>query len=808
MTNYSDVLAQLQAAGLLVTSLEVDGRLVRCRVEGEREKRGWYVLHEITTDRGQRLIVGSFGVWRGADQGAQKVQLRKVELSRDQLDAIRKRQAADRKAAEAAKRRDAERAAAMARRVWEKCSDDGDSEYLLRKGVGAHGVRFGKSGTLVVPMMDVDGLVHGLQMIRTPKQATAERRPVKEFWPAGLAKKGHFCLIGGSPQAHAVVLVAEGYATAATLHEATGYPVAIAFDAGNLLPVCEVLRKRFPQARILICADDDTLQKCSECKAPVDVSVHPETCPNCEQPHKRSNAGFSCASTAALAVKGAWVAPQFADLAARFDVFAKAGRKRTDFNDLQAVEGIAVVRAQVERKVTQLKWDTRPSHLARSSSTPGDKGNTPLAPIGSVTELLERFALVYGQGGQVFDLEEHALLALSDMRDLCLHREVHRAWMESNDRIIVRPSDVGFDPSGREGLRCNLWSGWPTSPAEGSCKHLLELLWHLVGADEPLFRWVMQWLAYPIQNPGAKMHSCLVFHGAQGTGKNLFFEAIMGIYGRYGRIVDQAAVEDKFNDWLSAKLFLIADEVVARSELFHIKNKLKSYITGEWVRINPKGMAARDEKNRANLVFLSNEVRPVALEEDDRRHCVVYTPEKLAAEFYERAAAEVKTGGIAALHWFLLHKVDCTGFDVSTKPPWTEAKQDLIDIGMDSTSRFWHALRGGDVLPDVNEVPLAPCLGHDLYELYRIWCGRTGQRPAPEPQLIAQLVKKHGVKRSRERYELDGLGKLGPHGFLLLGEDPPLVEHRPTWLGKCVRAMRARIHDYKGSADEGLRAAA
>ena len=92
------------------------------------------------------------------------------------------------------------------------------------------------------------------------------------------------------------------------------------------------------------------------------------------------------------------------------------------------------------------------------------------------------------------------------------------------------------------------------------------------------------------------MRTALIFHGPQGTGKNLFFEAIMAIYGEYGRIVGQAEIEDKFNDWASRKLFLIADEVVARQELYHVKNKLKSFVTGEWIRINPKNVAAHDER--------------------------------------------------------------------------------------------------------------------------------------------------------------------------------------------------------------------
>ena len=75
----------------------------------------------------------------------------------------------------------------------------------------------------------------------------------------------------------------------------------------------------------------------------------------------------------------------------------------------------------------------------------------------------------------------------------------------------------------------------------------------------------------PIQHPGAKLKSTIVVHGPQGTGKNLFFEALMRIYGEYGDVIDQSAVEDKFNDWASRKLFMIADEVVAHQAVAAIE---------------------------------------------------------------------------------------------------------------------------------------------------------------------------------------------------------------------------------------------
>src|SRR5690606_36856513 len=136
-----------------------------------------------------------------------------------------------RRAADAARRQEAARAAEAARRAWQKALPTGESAYLAAKGVQGFGLRYGKSGAAIVPMLDTNGTVHGLQILRSNQQAEAARKPGKEFWPVGLAMKGHFHLIGGVPQW--ILLLAEGYATAATLHMATGYPVAVAFTAGN-----------------------------------------------------------------------------------------------------------------------------------------------------------------------------------------------------------------------------------------------------------------------------------------------------------------------------------------------------------------------------------------------------------------------------------------------------------------------------------------------------------------------------------------------------------------------------------------------
>ncbi len=105
------------------------------------------------------------------------------------------------------------------------------------------------------------------------------------------------------------ILVAEGYATGATLYKASGKPVAVAFDAGNLKAVALALKKHFPSADITICADND---------------------------HKlKINVGVEKAHDAAQAVGGRVLIPEFTE--------EEKARGLTDFNDLAQSRGLFTV---------------------------------------------------------------------------------------------------------------------------------------------------------------------------------------------------------------------------------------------------------------------------------------------------------------------------------------------------------------------------------------------------------------------------------------------------------------------------------
>lgn len=166
-------------------------------------------------------------------------------------DARRKqREAKEQAAREAAQAK----AATEVQSMWDAASevvDPSAAPYLLRKGVQPYGVRFSE-GVLLVPLRDSAGWLWNVQRIAPAKPT---RGPDKLFQKDG-RKSGlwHWC---GDPAGAGVLLVAEGYATAATLHEATGLPVAVAFDAGNLGHVAKALRQLYPPALLVLCGDDD-----------------------------------------------------------------------------------------------------------------------------------------------------------------------------------------------------------------------------------------------------------------------------------------------------------------------------------------------------------------------------------------------------------------------------------------------------------------------------------------------------------------------------------------------------------------------
>lgn len=244
----------------------------------------------------------------------------------EEIEADRRATAEARRARDEDFRRIQANAAALGVSLWEKAKPAKTHPYLADKGVGAHGIRVGAKGqvlpvktkdgrtwevnlhgTLLIPMRDKDGALQNLQMVSTTsKRFLADGRKTGLFTTLGEVKDG------------GPLLVAEGYATAATLHEATGRPVVVAFDAGNLMPVCKTLAENESWRELVICADND-------CHLPLRSPPLPNT--------GLEKANHAADETGAVVL----LSPEIPERTAK--------GKGTDWNDYAKEEGLEAVRS-------------------------------------------------------------------------------------------------------------------------------------------------------------------------------------------------------------------------------------------------------------------------------------------------------------------------------------------------------------------------------------------------------------------------------------------------------------------------------
>jgi phage/plasmid primase-like uncharacterized protein len=293
-----------EGRGLILPLKLAYGQIERCSVEGKpHSKNGAYLFYSDGVPSGgfQNWTDGhGWEDWR-ADIGRQFTEAELMMHRKRAEEAQRQREMEN-------ARRQSEAREEAARILAEATPDDENHPYLQRKQVGAHGLKMDADGALLIPLHDTSGTLHSIQRIYANGG---------KYFLEGGRKTGCFHLIGGiDPTGD--ILIGEGYATMASAHEATGKPTVIAFDSGNLLPVAKALRRKYPSAKIVVCADDDWKTEING--APV-------------------NTGVLSATKAAEAVNGVVVKPDFG---------ADRPDWATDFNDMHALHGREAVRACFE----------------------------------------------------------------------------------------------------------------------------------------------------------------------------------------------------------------------------------------------------------------------------------------------------------------------------------------------------------------------------------------------------------------------------------------------------------------------------
>ena len=307
--------AAMAAHGLQAPEIIADG--VRHRFDAPDDRKGkksaWYVLYA------DNVPAGAFGNWKtdlsekwcsSAEQSllpADRAQLRE-RIEQAKQAALQTRLQLEKDAAEACAR------------IWAHAQDaTDDNPYCQRKGIKPYGLKeFKDQRTLIVPVRNSKGELCSLQFIAADG--------VKRFKSHGKSKKCYYSF-GGKPQ-H-TILLCEGFADGASLFAATGWPVAVAFSAGNLEAVAKQLRAKYPAIRIIICADNDRF-------------------------NMEGNIGVIKARAAALAVNGYVAIPQF----------DAEESELHDFNDLHRAKGLPAVLSTVNAALCASSGEGLPPAIA------------------------------------------------------------------------------------------------------------------------------------------------------------------------------------------------------------------------------------------------------------------------------------------------------------------------------------------------------------------------------------------------------------------------------------------------------------
>ena len=283
--------------GIEYKDVPQDGRWHRSDVLGDRKGKGDASIKLFSDGKG-----GMVRNWKGEDRlffadAGQK--LSEAELTERQWMAERFKAEA---AAERAKM--AEEAAAKCVDLWNRAGNvDVGHPYVERKGIKPVGAKqWGDA--LLIPLWDAGGKLRSLQFIQPGG--------FKRFKSGG-AVTGCYSVLGDKPGPDAPLLICEGWATACSLHEATGYPVAAAMNAGNMLAVAQALRAEMPNVPMIVCADDD-----------IETSGNP---------------GLTNAQEAARAIGAQLAVPNFGQV---------RPEGATDFNDLAVAGGHCAVRDCIE----------------------------------------------------------------------------------------------------------------------------------------------------------------------------------------------------------------------------------------------------------------------------------------------------------------------------------------------------------------------------------------------------------------------------------------------------------------------------
>ena len=215
------------------------------------------------------------------------------------------------------------------------------------------------------------------------------------------------------------------------------------------------------------------------------------------------------------------------------------------------------------------------------------------------------------------------------------------------DGIVFRP-DEGAVVDGK----LNLWRGFGVTEKQGDWslmrQHIKEVL---ASGNTDHSTYIINWIAWAVQNPADRAEVALVFRGKKGTGKGTLGNTLVIIFGRHGTHISQKEhLAGRFNYHLRDACFLFADEAYWPGDK-SAEGALKRLITEPDLFIEGKGQNAFPAPNLLHVMMASNEDWIVPAGENERRYAVFDVPDTKMQdlEYFAANADQMDNGGYEAM---------------------------------------------------------------------------------------------------------------------------------------------------------------
>lgn len=329
-------------------------------------------------------------------------------------------------------------------------------------------------------------------------------------------------------------------------------------------------------------------------------------------------------------------------------------------------------------------------------------------------------------------LLENEIMRVVDESGKAKFISVANIWLAHQSRRTYIDG-MGVYPKGAPPGRYNTWRGLTVEPRQGECglflSHIKDIICY---GNEKIYKWVMDWLADLIQDPGEPKGCAVVMRGGEGAGKGTFANTIGELFGpHYCHLIDDSHLTSNFNAHIMEAIVVFADEVTWGGNK-KSSGKLKGMVTEKHIVGERKGVDALIYRNRIHMLIASNGKWLIPAGEDSRRWLVldVLNTHAKNQAYFASIRDELNNGGKEAL---LYHLLNVTITSNLYRAPVTEAlvEQREMSIQDDTVLRWWGMALSSEILDIAEQGEFKGerdtdwpeyVRKSDLYANYENWC--------------------------------------------------------------------------------------